>query len=475
MSAMNSEELYSLRWNNHHSHMVHAFNALLQTKTLVDVTLVCAETSIRAHKVVLSACSPFFQRVFADTPCKHPVIVLKDFNGWIVQAIIDFMYRGEIRVSKTHVQTLIQAGESLQIRGLADFSVQDSFPILFATTPEDLDMATDTSTILSPASPESVSSRNTAQLDKLLVSPHSFLDTVDNLPNSDGYSTNLPRRKQARPRRRSGDECNPQDLSQKMLAIDPLQQRLSVEKADGEVTTENHQTGPQTPSHVTNSNIGSPERSDAPENLCTRSTTPPSSNEERNEEDPKRDAQGNLNNNGILFSLKDLNSWSQSPFAKCCQMLPNHLPAHGLMIQTPESPPGPQDSSEPEEGGTEKADESPTGESNGERMASRTPTGGASSAVKYEEQNGTNLLPAALPFPRLSSVSSLSFSPPHSKFHFQDTHFFPCPSPPNHPPKSHWFLYAQSRKAHSSVMFQKQANSYGHTMTLIFRKTVEGH
>lgn len=47
---------YSLRWNNHQNHILHAFDTLLQNETLVDVTLVCEETSVRAHKVVLSAC-----------------------------------------------------------------------------------------------------------------------------------------------------------------------------------------------------------------------------------------------------------------------------------------------------------------------------------------------------------------------------------------------------------------------------------
>jgi len=47
---------YSLRWNNHQNHILNAFDTLLQSETLVDVTLVCEETSVRAHKVVLSAC-----------------------------------------------------------------------------------------------------------------------------------------------------------------------------------------------------------------------------------------------------------------------------------------------------------------------------------------------------------------------------------------------------------------------------------
>ena len=48
---------YSLRWNNHQSHILHAFDTLLQSEALVDVTLVCEDTRrVRAHKVVLSAC-----------------------------------------------------------------------------------------------------------------------------------------------------------------------------------------------------------------------------------------------------------------------------------------------------------------------------------------------------------------------------------------------------------------------------------
>ncbi|KAJ8948630.1 hypothetical protein NQ318_022696 [Aromia moschata] len=117
---------YSLRWNNHQTHILAAFDALLQAETLVDVTLVCAETSVRAHKVVLSACSPFFQRIFSENPCKHPVIVLKDFSGWEVQAIVDFMYKGEISVVQEQLQSLIKAAESLQVRGLAN---QDPFGV----------------------------------------------------------------------------------------------------------------------------------------------------------------------------------------------------------------------------------------------------------------------------------------------------------------------------------------------------------
>ncbi|XP_038112331.1 protein jim lovell [Culex quinquefasciatus] len=235
---MTDQEHYSLRWNNHQNHILRAFDTLLQTKTLVDVTLVCAETSIRAHKVVLSACSPFFQRVFSETPCKHPVIVLKDFRGWVVQAIVDFMYRGEISVPQERLSVLIQAGESLQVRGLVDHPVAGNTPTP-AQSPEDFSLLD--SSLISPTSP-ALSSPNfshhqhrnqnstatgllSSSTPKLLLPPQVFADPTLNLPNPDICTSPMPRRKQARPRRRSGD-CGPQDLSSKPTSpVPPMQDK----------------------------------------------------------------------------------------------------------------------------------------------------------------------------------------------------------------------------------------------------------
>ncbi|XP_058838389.1 protein jim lovell [Topomyia yanbarensis] len=248
---MADQEHYSLRWNNHQNHILRAFDTLLQTKTLVDVTLVCAETSIRAHKVVLSACSPFFQRVFSETPCKHPVIVLKDFRGWVVQAIVDFMYRGEISVPQERLSVLIQAGESLQVRGLVDHPVAGNTPTP-AQSPEDFSLLD--SSLISPTSPSLPSpnfnhhhARHSHQnsaapsilgssTPKLLLPPQVFADPALNLPNPDICTSPMPRRKQARPRRRSGD-CAPQDLSSKPAT--PVPHSVDgKEDADNEIERE---------------------------------------------------------------------------------------------------------------------------------------------------------------------------------------------------------------------------------------------
>jgi len=52
---------YCLKWNNYQSHVAEIFTQLLQTESMVDVTLCAEGHKIRAHRIVLSACSPYFQ------------------------------------------------------------------------------------------------------------------------------------------------------------------------------------------------------------------------------------------------------------------------------------------------------------------------------------------------------------------------------------------------------------------------------
>ncbi len=84
-------------------------------KTLNTVTL----SKTLAPEDIHSLCSsPYFQKIFIDNPCKHPIIVLKDVRGWEVQCIVDFMYKGETSVPETQLTGLIKAAESLKVRGL---------------------------------------------------------------------------------------------------------------------------------------------------------------------------------------------------------------------------------------------------------------------------------------------------------------------------------------------------------------------
>ena len=59
---MNSEK-FSLRWNDYESNLSKAFEEIRNEKDFFDVTLVCEDTQIEAHKLILGACSTFFRNV----------------------------------------------------------------------------------------------------------------------------------------------------------------------------------------------------------------------------------------------------------------------------------------------------------------------------------------------------------------------------------------------------------------------------
>lgn len=122
---MNAAQAFCLRWNNYQSNMVNVFDQIFHDEKYVDVTLVCEGTFIKAHKIVLSACSPYFQQIFDTVASPHPVIVLKDMLLSELKPILDFMYKGEIYVAKEEIGVLLRVAESLKVRGLAEVAEEN--------------------------------------------------------------------------------------------------------------------------------------------------------------------------------------------------------------------------------------------------------------------------------------------------------------------------------------------------------------
>lgn len=58
---MADDQQFCLRWNEFQSNMVSSFKHLREEKSFTDVTLACDGQTCKAHKMVLSACSPYFK------------------------------------------------------------------------------------------------------------------------------------------------------------------------------------------------------------------------------------------------------------------------------------------------------------------------------------------------------------------------------------------------------------------------------
>jgi hypothetical protein len=109
---------FCLKWNNFQNNILNAFESLQNTEDLTDVTLTCEGINVKAHKFILSACSPYFRTVFKENPCSHPIIILKDVLYTDLIAIINFMYHGEVLVSEEQLASFLQTAKLLQVSGL---------------------------------------------------------------------------------------------------------------------------------------------------------------------------------------------------------------------------------------------------------------------------------------------------------------------------------------------------------------------
>ncbi|XP_063862586.1 longitudinals lacking protein, isoforms H/M/V-like isoform X2 [Scylla paramamosain] len=115
-----AEQQFCLRWNNFQANIVSSFETLLDREEFVDVTLTAEGKSLKAHRVLLSACSPYFRDLFRDLPAhQHPVIVLRDTSFLELKSLLSFIYHGEVNVSQERLGLLLKTAEALRIKGLA--------------------------------------------------------------------------------------------------------------------------------------------------------------------------------------------------------------------------------------------------------------------------------------------------------------------------------------------------------------------
>ena len=110
---------FELKWSDFGDNLSSSFKDLREDGDLLDVTLVCDDEQLEAHKIILSASSVFFKSVIKRNPHAHPLIYLKGVKIDDMRALIDFMYLGQTKVCQDDVQAFLALGEELGVKGLA--------------------------------------------------------------------------------------------------------------------------------------------------------------------------------------------------------------------------------------------------------------------------------------------------------------------------------------------------------------------
>jgi len=115
---MVNSEKFCLKWNDFDVNISTAFRELREDKEFFDVTLVCDEDQIQAHKVILSACSPFFRSILKRNRHEHPLLYLKDVKFCDIVSVLNFMYQGEVNVAQEELNSFLAVAEDLKVKGL---------------------------------------------------------------------------------------------------------------------------------------------------------------------------------------------------------------------------------------------------------------------------------------------------------------------------------------------------------------------
>jgi hypothetical protein len=104
---------------DHHLHTGRIFSSLFEESNFSDVTLACEDNKqIRAHKVVISSGSQFFNNVLLQNPHPNPLIYLK-ISYAALQAILQFIYLGQCQVELGEVEGFLAIARELQVEGIA--------------------------------------------------------------------------------------------------------------------------------------------------------------------------------------------------------------------------------------------------------------------------------------------------------------------------------------------------------------------
>ncbi|MGH0121154.1 UNVERIFIED_CONTAM: hypothetical protein FKN15_046399 [Acipenser sinensis] len=99
-----------------------SMNRMRQRGVLCDIVLHVGAKEIKAHKVVLASCSPYFHAMFTNemSESRQTHVTLHDIDPQALEQLVQYAYTAEIVVGEGNVQTLLPAASLLQLNGVRD-------------------------------------------------------------------------------------------------------------------------------------------------------------------------------------------------------------------------------------------------------------------------------------------------------------------------------------------------------------------
>ena len=142
----------NLEWKNQSAFLVQALSSLRQNDTLTDCTLAADGRHIKAHRLILCACSPYFKVTIKRMPTyylvhrlseidlslffffkdllsghadKQAIIFLNNVNFSLLKLIVEYIYKGCVNIDHTELQKFLQTARALKISGLVNYGEEE--------------------------------------------------------------------------------------------------------------------------------------------------------------------------------------------------------------------------------------------------------------------------------------------------------------------------------------------------------------
>ena len=114
----------------------------------MDVTLIADDgEQVQAHKNVLSSCSEFFKSILKTIPHHHPVIYLSGIRAENLLLALDYIYHGEVKISKDSLYDFLRVAQKLKLEELKVDIDNDITDLNELNDPNDLNDLNDQNTI----------------------------------------------------------------------------------------------------------------------------------------------------------------------------------------------------------------------------------------------------------------------------------------------------------------------------------------
>jgi len=121
MGSKMTEKMSTYSWSNHLEKTKEIWGELYKSNIYTDVTLVCNDKKeIKAHRIILNACSPVLGKILDQNSTSHPWIYLRGIDYEDMKAIMTFLYLGEASIHQEKVNEFFEIAEDLEIAAITN-------------------------------------------------------------------------------------------------------------------------------------------------------------------------------------------------------------------------------------------------------------------------------------------------------------------------------------------------------------------